>query len=187
MNRKEIRELIKTQIVRNLSDSQLRRILEDLGLPVDDGYSYSDNEVSIVLESLKARKNKVAEKIRYVPEVDASCHKETTAQSQQVSSDCLQSLTATRQSQMVAIQQSLEAIADKRNRAIDRISDVLAYLNSPEVFQAEIMSRTVEKMNASLQKEGDFLASLPEEFDLLAESVEYPSFVVNPIAGCLPL
>jgi hypothetical protein len=186
MNRKEIRELLKP-IVGNLSDSQLRRILSnDLGLPVDDGYSYTDEQCHMILESLKARKNKVAEKIRYVPEVDANCHKETTTQSQQVASDCLQSLAATRQTQMAAIQQSLQLIADKRNQAIDRISDVLAYLNSPEIFQAEVMSRTVQKMNASLQKEGDFLAGLPEEFDLLADSVEYPGFVINPIAGCLP-
>jgi hypothetical protein len=99
-------------------------------------------------------------------------------------------LTVRTQQQLAGIQQSLGKIASDRTNAIEQVSDTLAYLYSPTIFHADVMTRAAEKLGlkaAEPEPETITLDSLSDCFSRFADSVEYPAIAASSALGCLPM
>lgn len=90
--------------------------------------------------------------------------------------------------QLSSINASLQKIANDRKDAVEQVSDTLAYLYSPQTFQAEVMQRTSEKLGlGQTEPETLTLDSLADCFSSFANGVEYPHIAPSTIAGALPM
>jgi hypothetical protein len=76
--------------------------------------------------------------------------------------------------QLAGMKASLDSIAANRNRAIEQVSDSLAYLWSPETFQADVMRRTAEKLSGG-ENLANPLDTLANTFGSFADGVQYPA------------
>lgn len=148
-------------------------------MPIDID-RFNNGSKSLELPNLKNRPQ--------TPKPPTDSHQQTANSAHQQSVQDKASLTVGTQKQLAGIQQSLEKIATDRGNAIEQVSDTLAYLYSPQTFQADVMRRTGEKLNVNQpEPETITLNSLGDCFSRFAEAVEYPAF--NPasaMGGALP-
>ncbi len=91
--------------------------------------------------------------------------------------------------QLGTLNSSLQKIKTDRNNAVEQVSDTLAYLYSPQTFQADVMRRTSEKLGLGQSNEPEPLTldSLADCFANFANTVEYPAISPSTVAGALPM
>lgn len=128
---------------------------------------------------------------RPTPPVDR--YTRTASESASATNQAAAALASTRQSHFSGVQAAIERIATNRNDAVEQVSDVLAYLNSKETFEADVMRRTAEKLGLQHQKSAEVeaqptaLDDLAGSFATLANSVKYPAVLPHTVAGALPM
>lgn len=122
-------------------------------------------------------------------------HSQSQKQAHQASVQDKAVLSVRTKDRLKAVNAGLEKIAGERTQAIESVSDTLAYLYSPQTFQAEVMSRTAEKLGIKGVQNppapGDdqvlTLDALADCFSDFASSVEYPAIAPTSPMGCLPM
>lgn len=183
------RHQIRRMIPGNVSDAQLRRAIADVGLPADDNHDYSDEEARQILNQFRGQREGDHRNL-YTNGKDR--HAQTSTAAHQASIQGKASLAVRTQQQLANIQASLDKIATDRNAAIEEVSDTLAYLYSPQTFQADVLSRTAEKLGLVQTEpvpelEVITLDSLGDCFADFANSLQYPAIAPSTALGALPL
>jgi len=185
MKRHQIRRMISV----NVSDAQLRRAIADLGLPADDNHTYTEEESRQILNQFRLQQPTGNEKLG--GHASGARHHQTHQAAHQ---SCVQeqaTLSVRTQQHLATIQASLNKIAADREVALEQVSDTLAYLYSPQTFQADVLSRTAAKLALQpVEPEPDSVLTLDTLGDCFAQfaaSVEYPAIATTSVAGCLPL
>ena len=180
MKRHQIKRMIG-----NVSDAQLRKAINDLGLPSEDDHNYEDEQVKQILTQFKK------------PQQPQSVHDDRLAQSRQLAQQAADTAKITlvngHQERLVALTDALDKAEQRRDEVLERLSDRVAYLQDDSLFMNDLLRLAQSKLKQNQQQQPDkqevtvtALDALVDAFDAVGDW-ELPAIVPSSALGCLPM
>lgn len=174
MEKSQILKLLKTQ-GQKITITRLNQVITACNLD-PNATDYPDEQVARILDG-------VAQK--------PDTHRKNKEQAKHSAERSKSALAMGQQMNLSALTDALDRAEQRREEAIERLSDRMAYLQDDRIFLAELFSRTQQKLAPVPEApQQDAMAAeidaLSEVFDSIFEW-EYPVIALNSVAGCLPI